>query len=810
MKHVAGHRRALLISLALGLLCAAPFVHAAAPPKIETFTAGMKHEDGFLPVYWDDAGGRVYLEVPGSGTQALFFTTIAQSIGSNDIGIDRGQISRTKLVRFDRVGAKVLMTQLNAGFRAVTDDEPEQLAVEQSFASSVLYGFTVAASSGERLLVDATDFVLQDHHGVIAALKRSSQGDFKLDPSRSAISLAGTKAFARNSELEGTITLAAVGAPGPYVKDVVPTPEALTIKERYSFFALPEPGFKPRYSMPGDGYSGWDYDDYATPLGEPLVRHLIARHRLQKKDPSAAVSDAVKPIVYYIDPGAPPLIRQALLEGARWWSQAFEAAGYRNAFKVEMLPEGADPLDGRYNIIQWVHRATRGWSYGYGVIDPRTGEIIKGNVTLGSLRARYDYLIAEGLLSPYSDPQHVPDAMQEMALARLRQLAAHELGHTLGLSHNHLGSSEGRSSVMDYPGPLVKLDGHGGIDLSDAYATGIGEWDKVSIAYGYQDFPAGTDETAALRKILADARARGLHFLADQDARPDNTAHPLANQWDNGTDAAAELRRAMQVRRVALQRFDENAIRVGQPMATIEEALVPLYLYHRYQAKAAATALGGQLYSYAVRGDGQLPTQPVPAAQQRDALAALLETLAPAQLTLSPQLLAQLPPRPLGYDFHRELFARHTGITFDALGPATAASELTIGLLLNGDRAARLVEQQALDARQPGFAQVLDAIDHTVFGSRAANGYERQVLFVEQTVFVQQLMRLAGDAMAQVRGHAGVELVALRERLAAARGGDDAERAQRYSLLDMMARFERRTPTDQADALPTIPPGPPL
>lgn len=807
----AAHRSGFLRRpLLLALLLLAPLAQAAPPPRIEAFTAGMQRDDGFLPLYWDAASGHVYLEIPKAGTEALFFTTLAQGAGSNDAGLDRGQISRTRQVRFERVGTKLLLLQPNLEFRADSDDAEQQRVVQQSFASSVLYGFTLAANSGERLLVDATDFVLQDGHGVAAALKHRDQGDFKVDPSRSAVSLDGTKAFERNSELEATLTLVSPN-PGRFVQDVTPTPQALTLKERYSFFALPEPGFEPRESLPGDGYSGWDYYDYAAPLGAPLVKHLIARHRLQKQDPAAPVSDAVRPIVYYIDRGAPPVIRQALLDGARWWAQAFEAAGYRNAFRVEILPPGADPLDGRYNIIQWVDRQTRGWSYGYSVADPRTGEIIKGNVTLGALRARYDYLIAEGLLSPYADPAQVPDAMEQMALARLRQLAAHELGHTLGLSHNHIASSEGRSSVMDYPAPLALLGADGTIDLSQAYAVGIGAWDKVSIAYGYQDFPKGTDERAALARMLTDARGRGLHFLADQDARADDTAHPDVNQWVNGTDNAAELRRVMQLRAHALARFGENAIRPGQPLATLEEALVPLYLFHRYQTKAAATALGGQLYTYAVRGDGQIATRTVPARQQREALAAVLETLAPAQLTLSPALLARLPPRPLGYERHRELFPRDTGITFDALSPAASASQLTIGLLLNPERAARLVEQQVLDPSLPGFGDVLDALDDAVFRGKTANAYEQQIRYTQQTIFAQQLIALAaGAGMPQVRAYAGLRLAMLRERLAGAGGGSQSERAQRHLLLDMIARHERRTPADKADAVPAIPPGAPL
>jgi hypothetical protein len=398
----------------------------------------------------------------------------------------------------------------------------------------------------------------------------------------------------------------------------------------------------------------------------------------------------VEPIVYYLDSGVPEPIRSALLEGAQWWNQAFEAIGYRNAFQVKLLPEDADPMDVRYNLIQWVHRSTRGWSYGATVWDPRTGEIIKGKVTLGSLRVRQDYLIAEALLAPYETGKPAPSTMREMALARLRQLSVHEVGHTLGLAHNYIASTRGRASVMDYPHPLVKLAPDGSIDLSDAYATGIGEWDKVAIGYGYQDFPSGTDEDKALSEGLEKAEARGIIFLSDADARPRGSAHPQVHLWDNGVDAVKELNRLMEVRAHALERFSENNVREGAPLATLEEALVPLYLSHRYQAEATAKVLGGLSYTYALRGDGQKPTERVPAAAQRRALEALLATIRPEALALSENLLQTIPPRPLGYWRHRETFQSRTGVTFDPLSVAEIAANHTVSLILHPERAARL------------------------------------------------------------------------------------------------------------------------
>jgi hypothetical protein len=542
-----------------------------------------------------------------------------------------------------------------------------------------------------------------------------------------------------------------------------------------------------------------------------MTRRYIARHRLEKKDPSAPVSEAMEPIVYYLDPGVPEPVRSALMEGASWWNEAFESAGYRNAFRVEMLPEGADPLDVRYNVINWVHRATRGWSYGSGVIDPRTGEIIKGHVLLGSLRVRQDYLLAEGLLSPYTEPGVVPSEMREMALARIRQLSAHEVGHTLGLDHNFLASTADRASVMDYPHPVVRLREDGSLDLSDAYATGIGDWDRVTIAYGYSDFPDGIDERAVLGRILDEARERGLMFLDDAAARPAGSAHPGAHLWDNGIDAAAELERVMAVRRAALERFGESAVRHGMPLATLEEALVPLYLHHRYQVEATAPIVGGQYYSYALRGDGQVPLRRVPAGEQRAALETLLETLSPAALVLPRTVVDLIPPRPAGYPAHRELFDRYTGVTFDPIAPAGVAARLTVSLLLHPERAARLVEQVALDPGLPGLEDVLDRLEAATFGARPDDAYEAEVLRLVEDVVVDELITLAASApMPQVRGLAAHRLRSLGELLAE-RDGGVAEEAHAQRLADEIRRFLDRPaePTDRSEPLPA-PPGSPI
>jgi hypothetical protein len=762
------HLAAAVAFTALISIPTAPLNGQATPPAAATEVslakkiAGMHRMDGLFPLDWDAKPGKLYLEIGVFNKDFLLLGSLPYGLGSNDLALDRGQLGTGRVVRFYRSGSKVLLIEQNLKYRSSASSQEERLDVEQSFARSVLWGFTVEAEEGDVVLVDATNFFLRDAHGVAERLQKEKQGDYALDATRSAIVPEDTKNFPLNTEVQAILTFAPKGLiTGSLVGTVTPDPHAVTIEEHTSLIQLPDDGYKTRAFDPRAGYFPLTYRDYSVPLGQPMDIRLIVRHRLEKKDPSAVISDPVKPIIYYVDRGAPEPIRNALVEGASWWNQAFEAAGYRNAFRVEVLPAGADPMDIRYNMIQWVHRSTRGWSYGDSVVDPRTGEIIKGQVTLGSLRARQDYMIAEALLSPYVQGKPVSNEMNEMVLARIRQLAAHEVGHTLGLAHNFAASSIAPgTSVMDYPHPWITLDASGRPDLSHAYTTGIGAWDKVAIAYGYTQSPAGRDEHALLDAILRKSIDRGLYFISDADSRPLGSAHPHSHLWDNGADPAAELNRILDVRAAAFKRFGENAIQSGQPMAQLEDTLVPLYLLHRYQTQAAAKEIGGLDYRFALRDDGQLITEVVPAAAQQEALAAVLKTLDPATLTLPDTLLKILPPRPEGYQRTQESFPGRTGLTFDPEGAVESAANLTLELLFEPTRATRLVEDKDRESDLPGLDDVIeDTLKATWYAPRQP-GLEGLTQVTVEDSTLDHLLTLAvsteasGQAKAQARAEA--------------------------------------------------------
>jgi hypothetical protein len=796
--------------LLLLLLVAPLFGRAQQLPSIEEKTKNARMFNGFLPVYWEESSGKIFLEIDRWDTALLYQASLPAGLGSNDVGLDRGLMGATAIVTFSRVGNKVLMTQPNTDYRAVTTDAAERRAVRESFAESVLWGFPVEAQSGSRVLVDATAFVVRDAMQVVNRLQSTKQGTFAVDAGRSAVYLPRTKSFPLNTELEAQVTFTSVrdSRPGAYVTSVTPSPDAITLRIHHSFVQLPDAGFQTRAFDPRSGAINLSYFDYSTPVTEPIEKHLIIRHRLEKKDPTAAISDPVKPIIYYLDNGTPEPIRSALLDGARWWNGAFEAAGYRNAFQVRVLPDSADPMDLRYNMINWVHRSTRGWSYGAAVVDPRTGEILKGNVTLGSLRVRQDYLIATALLSPFGPGHNADPRMLAMALQRLRQLAAHEVGHTLGFMHNYISSTQGKASVMDYPAPDAVLDASGNVDLGQAYTNAIGDWDKVAVAYAYQDFPAGVAEATALDKILSDAAAKGLTFISDRDARDPAGIHPAAHLWDNGDDVVAGLAKTLAVRQKALAGFGENTIRTGTSLAMLEEALVPLYLYHRYQLEAVVKLVGGLDYSYAVKGDGQVVTRPLSKQRQSAALAGVLSCLSPSFLALPDRIVSLLPPRPAGYNYTRELFTKRTGLAFDALGAAETAADMTLQLLLNPQRLNRLAQVTASDGLS--LADVKKALLADTWNAKRLSGLPGLIQQQNEQLLLSYLMSVAvSDEASFATRAAMLQWVDEIKNIAKTKVAANGDRSVKGHYLLALERIEKRYDAKPFVSIP-VPPGAPI
>jgi len=782
-------------------LCAVLMAHGQNFEKTKDF----KKFEGFFDFYYDAATDKLYAEVDDVGQEFLYVYSLSSGIGSNDIGLDRGQLGNEQVVFFRKAGNKLLLVQPNLRFRALTNNELERKSVEQAFAKSVLHGFKIEEEAKGAYLIDITDFLMRDAHGVSNRLSRAGQGTYKLDKTKSAIALGRTKAFPKNVEFDMTLTFK--GNPkGAYIRSVTPNPSLVTVAQHHSFIELPDDGYQKREFDPRSGSYPFSYYDYATPVQEPILKRFITRHRLAKKNPEAALSEAVEPIVYYLDNGTPEPVRSALLQGGRWWNQAFEAIGYKDAFQLKILPDDADPLDVRYNVIQWVHRSTRGWSYGSSITDPRTGEIMKGHVSLGSLRIRQDFLIAQALMNkPFADRDDNYQKMLDLAIARIRQLSAHEIGHTLGFSHNFAASTNNRASVMDYPHPQFSVV-NGTIDFSNAYATGIGDWDKVSVAYSYADFPERTDERQALNKILKKAQDNGLRYISDQDARSMGGAHALGHLWDNGKNASDGLNDLLNVRETAISNFSKDNIRSNEPYSVLEDVFAPLYFLHRYQTEAVAKLIGGLDYNYAVKGDGQNTVAMVDVATQRKALGSILQTLDAAVIAIPENKLDLFPPRAIGYGRSRESIKGKTGVSFDALSAPETAADMTLGLLLHPERASRLIQQKAIAQKSLGLDDVLDTLVEGTLNASSANSYHQAV---QQNINFRVLLHLMNLA-AHDKVHPQVNAIAHAKLVEVKKGLVSKSDAISQELVRRIQRFQEHPELFEVIATPKIPDGSPI
>ena len=836
---------ATLVTLATAVAAlAAPLpVLAQDLPTIEDHTEGTTAMEGFFNLYWDDDTGSLYWEIADLDSEFLYQISMGSGLGSNPVGIDRGQLRGTHVFEARRIGPRVLLVEPNYEFRAISDNASEVQAVRDAFAPSVHWGFDIVARTGERVLVDATDFFMRDARGVVNQIAQRGQGQFQLDASRSAIYLPNTTSFPENTEVEAMLTFTS-DRPGNLVNGVAATGSSFTVRQHHSFIQLPGPGYQPRVADPRVGVNGPTVRDYASPIDEDMRIRWVARHRLEKADPDAERSEAVEPIVYYVDPGTPEPVRSALIEGASWWNDAYEAAGFIDAFRVEVLPEGVDAQDIRYNMIHWTHRRTRGYSYGNTVIDPRTGEIVRGVVNLGSLRLRQDYMHGQGMVAPFpggitSDDGggyfDVPvpggsayyeacmlasapdfeylaqvagnsDAV-EMALARVRQLSAHEVGHTLGFPHNYLSSTYGRESVMDYPAPLATIDDNGNIDLSDAYVQRIGEYDKLSVNWLYRQFPEGTDEAAALAAIATQGVADGLIYMGHNNNNFIGAAHPGASVWDNGANLVDHLKLEIEVREIGLERFGTDVIRTGEPMSTLEYVLLPLYMHHRFQLRSAAQTLGGADYRYALKGDGQTPLAILPGEEQRDALETILSTLTVDFLTLPEDIVSMIPPPAYRHN-EGEAFPGYTGLVFDPVGAAEAAADFAVGEILHPNRMARLLVFGSM-GDYPGLEEVTDrVIEHTWGADAAPDAYRQRVLHAIQRSVADRMMQQAsqdGNA-AEVRAVLSDRL----ERLAADLEGMSAPSPHQRLVAADIRRWQQRIENTVPGGALVMPAGDPI
>jgi hypothetical protein len=808
---ITTRKRLLLTASALALASPLPEASAqAAPASIASKTTGFERRDGFLPVYVDARTGKLLLELPRDSTRALLLISQATGLGSNPIGIDRGASADDQVVRFDREGDRVLVVFENWRYRSsATTNADHRRTIAEAFPASTIAAMPILAEEQGRLLVDASEFVLRDWTDVAGTMARSQQGSYAMARDRSGINRALTRGFQDNTEIDLTLTYALSGGrPGPIISQIVPDPRAFTLRQHLTLHRLPDDVYRPRAQDPRVGYFGIAFHDFARPIQEPLQVRWIARHRLERVNPRDPNSPIKDPIVYYVDRGIPEPLRSATLEGAKFWEQAFDQAGLRGGFRAELLPEGADPMDARYNVVQWINRNERGWSVGGSLGDPRTGEILKGMARMDSHRARTDYNLYAGLMG--AEPAA---ADTHFVLARVRQVTAHEIGHTLGLGHNYIASTYDRGSVMDYPPPRVRLTAGGEIDIASAYGVGPGPYDVWVIRWGYGIFPTET-ERDSLRAIAAEGLRKGFLYLSDGDARPDFASDPRTNLWDDAATASEFLRHQMAVRRVAIQRFGLRNIRAGEPLALLQERFAPVYFMHRFALNSLAKTIGGMEYSNPLKGDEQQATRPIGRARQLEALRQLMTALQPQELAIPDTVLALMVPGAAGVTPQVELFGTRTRPAFDELGAARTLAQMVVDLVLQRERAARLVQFAHRAGPQLTFAELVDTVVNATWGGGAnALARDRALRRVAQRAVTDRLILMAADSLGAPEARAIVELkLAELRAIARARGSTGAidDRAHWLGVARDIDRWIEHREVPRLTPALVAPPGDPF
>lgn len=747
----------------------------------------VQQRDAFVGVRVDADRNKVLLEIPADRLNKDFLLQSVLATGLGGLSLDRGQLGGSVVARFERHGKRVLMMRNNWSIRATGANADEKRAADEGFATSVLASFPIESESGGTAVVDATGYFLSDTYGIAESIRRGQQGTARIDQARSWVDGNRTKAFPKNTEIHSVLTFAVDNA-GATLRRSAPDPSAVTLEVHHSLVDLPNSvGFLPRNGDSRSGVNGPSFYDFGQSYDGTYRGSIAGRWRLTPKDPVAyqngQLTEPITPIVYYLDPGIPAEYREALREGGNWWNKVFEAAGFKNAFSVRDLPAGVDPMDARYSMLYWVHRTGPGPSVGPSFSDPRTGEIIRTVVRIDAWRSLIDYNIYAGLI-PAAGPNGLSVSVEQFAMARRRQHAAHEIGHTLGFPHNYIASSQGRTSVMDYPFPLINLNSKGEIDLSQAYSPGAGAWDTLTVRYGYTWFPSDAAEKAGLEKIIQDGIKKNVRFVADQHSDA-NGSIPDATRWVEGKDAFDALDRTSKVRRVLIDKFDERAVKAGEPMYLLNMRFAHVYLHHRYSLEGVVKYIGGMDFAYAMRGDGQTPTKILPAADQRKGLTMALNALEPAALAVPERVISLIPPVPVGGDASMAWLG-YSGTAFDQISLAGGLATEVLEGIFDADRLGRLVLFNARNSANPSVDEVTrTVVDRTWGAAPSANAGDQALRRTVQAVVVNTLLDRAGDtnALPEVRAVLEMHLSAIKARAQASQGGSAADRAMRTKAV---------------------------